>query len=88
MTADEAKRDEWKRLACALVLAKWPEAYEAMAAPCRARARTAKPDHQIEGVSDACEAACIAFHVLRTSGQLSAVSSQRTTCNPGHSTEI
>ncbi len=63
MTHDEAKRDNWKRLACETVRAMWPERFEDVAVDCRARARTAKPDHRVEGIADACEAAIIALHV-------------------------
>lgn len=63
-TMDDAEwiRDEWKRIACAVVERHWPEPYAALVSEARATARTHKPDHRLEGVSDACEALCIGLH--------------------------
>lgn len=56
---------EWKRIACELTRAHWPEAYAAVVADARSRARKAKPDHLLEGVSDAAEACWLAVHGAR-----------------------
>ncbi len=64
MTADEWKRDEWKRIACLFVGTLWPEFYGVLLAGPRERAKSVKPDHRYAGVSDACEAVGIAVSVL------------------------
>jgi hypothetical protein len=61
-TAD--KRDLWKERACQFVEAFWPDQYERLVGPARARARGDKPDHQLSGVADACEAVGIALGAL------------------------
>lgn len=63
-TMDDAEwvRDEWKRIACAVVERHFPEPYAQLVAEARASARGPKPDHRLEGVSDACEALCIGLH--------------------------
>lgn len=55
------RRGEWKRLACRLVAAHWPEPYAALVASARASARVEHEDHELAGVSDACEAVWIAL---------------------------
>lgn len=55
------RREAWKYLACELMKAHWPTWYEATARETRDRARDKdKPDHQLAGLADACEAAWIA----------------------------
>lgn len=59
----ELVRKAWKAYACAAVERTWPEAYAALVGPIRARAHTERPDHQLQGVHDGCEAAWVAFAV-------------------------
>lgn len=60
LTAEE-RREAWKELACALVKAHWPTWYDATVREVRDRARDkSKPDHQLAGIADACEAVWIA----------------------------
>lgn len=60
----EWRRQQWKKLAVELVARHWPEPYERFVIPARRRARTEKPDHELEGVSDGCEAVWIACSLL------------------------
>ena len=53
---------EWKRLACRLVAAHWPEPWAAVVADARGRARTERAEHELAGVADAAEAAWIGVH--------------------------
>lgn len=54
----------WKRLACALVEHHFSERYAQLVEPARRRARTPRSDHELEGISDACEAVWIAASAL------------------------
>ncbi len=65
--SDPAKeiRDSWKRLACQVVKEHFPVQYEDLLVPAREAARKKNSlDHQLLGVSDACEALCIAISAL------------------------
>lgn len=62
---EEDITEAWKRTACAYAKALYPDAYEMVVADARGRARTEKPDHQLAGVPDACEALAIALHAGR-----------------------
>jgi len=55
-------RAAWKSWACEIVHRLHPEPYSRLVTDARSRARTAKDDHQLSGVSDACEAFGIAIH--------------------------
>ncbi len=54
-------RDRWKELACHVAQKLAPAMYSDLMGQCRARARTDRPDHRLEGLSDACEALGIAI---------------------------
>lgn len=64
LTAEEI-RDAWKELACRFAAHWAPETYARLVADARSRARTEKPDHQLQGVPDACEALGINVHAYR-----------------------
>lgn len=58
-------RTRWKRAACRFVAQLWPDPYAALVADARSRARTERPDWELAGVPDACEAVGIACSLLR-----------------------
>lgn len=58
--------DRWKRRAVSSALSIWPHVVEPLRDAARARARTAKPDHQLVGVPDACEAIWLGAHAALT----------------------
>lgn len=60
MDDHEWRRDEWKRIACHGIAELWPGLYQPVVDDARSRARSNRPDHRLEGVADACEAAWIA----------------------------
>jgi hypothetical protein len=60
--AKDDTRDRWKERAVRGALATWPELVTPVIAEARTRARPTTPDHKLEGVADACEAAWIARH--------------------------
>lgn len=65
-------RDEWKRLACVGIARFWPDLYAPLVVGAQERRRFAggaavageKPDHQLAGVADACEAAWLSLYAL------------------------
>lgn len=57
-------RGEWKRIACEATRRIWPAQYDAMVQGPRSRARSVTPDHQLQGVSDACEALWIGLSTI------------------------
>lgn len=66
-SAAESVRDAWKATACRFVEQLALGAYMELVADARSRARAADmPDHQLVGVSDACEAVGIALYGLHT----------------------
>ena len=54
--------ERWKRLAVFTALRIWPHVVEPLRDAARLRARTEKPDHQLVGVPDACEAIWLGVH--------------------------
>ena len=60
-------RDAWKAVVCEIVSKLWPGHYRELVDDARSRARTPKKDHELMGVSDACDAVGIGVHVLVTS---------------------
>lgn len=56
----EIRRDERKRWSVESVRAIYPDFVDTLIAGARSRARSDKPDHQLSGVHDACEAVAIA----------------------------
>lgn len=66
-TPDEV-RDQWKRVACQWAKHRWPDSYRRLVVEARRSARTDRPDHQLAGVPDACEAAGVAHHVRAERG--------------------
>lgn len=57
LDVNAAVRAEWKKVACRFVEHFWPDQYSQLVADARSRATTVgKPDHELAGVSDACEA--------------------------------
>lgn len=58
------RRAMWKKLACDLVRAHWPEAFGALVDVARQRARAEKADHELSGISDACESVWIGVSQL------------------------
>jgi hypothetical protein len=59
----EEIRDAWKELACKVAHHWWPDNYDKIVQDARSRARAFdKPDHQLQGVPDACEAAGISVY--------------------------
>ena len=65
VTYDEI-RDAWKRICCEWVAHFWPDEYVRIVAQAKKTARTEKPDHQLVGVADACEAVGVAVHMQMT----------------------
>lgn len=57
-------RDAWKKWSCDAARRLFPDSYEELVSGARARARTDKPDHQLGGVSDACDAAGVLIHTM------------------------
>lgn len=51
--------DGWKRCAVHAVRLMYPAALDLLVARARARARVEQEDHELSGVADACEAACL-----------------------------
>jgi len=70
-------RDQWKALACEIVCHFWPLEYAELVVDAKSRARTERPDHQIAGVADACEAMGVLLHaVLEHESSASSLSSK------------
>ena len=57
-------RNHWKSVACRFVEWHFSENYKELVEKAKKRARKPQEDHQLSGVSDACEALCISFSAL------------------------
>lgn len=60
----------WKAIAVDGALERWGEAFADLVSRARKRAKPTTPTHRLVGVSDACEAAWIAWHVHATHPEL------------------